>query len=137
MDRVSGFGTIHVKYRYDEYGSLCGTSYTDYRGGRKVGKNHGSGVKEAKNLENIHAELRRRGYTTPLSADIHFNPEAAIEAARHVEKVRINPGNFVDKRATFKTLTYTEEEYAAELERCVKSLRHFWMCAGNTGRRCG
>ena len=63
------------------------------------------GVKEARNLENIHAELRRRGYTTPLSADIHFNPEAAIEAARHVEKVRINPGNFVDKRATFKTLT--------------------------------
>ena len=75
------------------------------------------GIKEAKNLENIHAELRRRGYTTPLSADIHFNPEAAIEAARHVEKVRINPGNFVDKRATFKTLTYTDEEYAAELER--------------------
>ena len=74
------------------------------------------GVKEAKNLENIHAELRRRGYTTPLSADIHFNPEAAIEAAKHVEKVRINPGNFVDKRATFKTLTYTDEEYAAELE---------------------
>ena len=59
------------------------------------------GVKEAKNLANIHAELRRRGYTTPLSADIHFNPEAAMEAAKHVEKVRINPGNFVDKRATY------------------------------------
>ena len=72
------------------------------------------GVKEAENLRNIHAELRRRGYMTPLSADIHFNPDAAIEAAKHVEKVRINPGNFVDKRATFKTLTYTDEEYAAE-----------------------
>ena len=83
------------------------------------------GVKEARNLENIHAELRRRGYTTPLSADIHFNPEAAIEAARHVEKVRINPGNFVDKRATFKTLTYTDEEYAAELERLREKFSAF------------
>lgn len=73
------------------------------------------GVKEAENLKNIHDELRRRGYATPLSADIHFNPAAAVEAARHVEKVRINPGNFVDKRATFKTLTYTDEEYAEEL----------------------
>ena len=83
------------------------------------------GVKEARNLENIHAELRRRGYTTPLSADIHFNPEAAIEAAKHVEKVRINPGNFVDKRATFKTLTYTDEEYAAELERLREKFSAF------------
>ena len=83
------------------------------------------GVKEAKNLENIHAELRRRGYTTPLCADIHFNPEAAIEAAKHVEKVRINPGNFVDKRATFKTLTYTDEEYAAELERLREKFTAF------------
>ena len=83
------------------------------------------GVKEAKNLENIRAELRRRGYTTPLSADIHFNPEAAIEAAKHVEKVRINPGNFVDKRATFQTLTYTEEEYAGELERLREKFSAF------------
>lgn len=73
------------------------------------------GIKEAQKLEEIHAQLRRRGYDTPLSADIHFTPEAALVAARHVEKVRINPGNFVDKRATFKQLTYTEEEYAAEL----------------------
>ena len=83
------------------------------------------GVKEAKNLENIRVELRRRGYTTPLSADIHFNPEAAIEAAKHVEKVRINPGNFVDKRATFQTLTYTEEEYAGELERLREKFSAF------------
>ena len=87
------------------------------------------GVKEARNLENIHAELRRRGYTTPLSADIHFNPEAAIEAAKHVEKVRINPGNFVDKRATFKTLTYTDEEYAAEIEKIRERAR----ATGDTG----
>lgn len=83
------------------------------------------GVKEAKNLQNIHAELRRRGYTTPLSADIHFNPEAAIEAAKHVEKVRINPGNFVDKRATFKTLVYTDEEYAEELLRLREKFKEF------------
>ena len=83
------------------------------------------GVKEARNLQNIHAELRRRGYKTPLSADIHFNPEAAIEAAKHVEKVRINPGNFVDKRATFKTLVYTDEEYAEELQRLREKFREF------------
>lgn len=83
------------------------------------------GVKEAKNLENIHAELRRRGYMTPLSADIHFNPEAAIEAAKHVEKVRINPGNFVDKRATFKTLVYTDEEYEEELRRLREKFTAF------------
>ena len=83
------------------------------------------GIKEAKNLQNIHAELRRRGYTTPLSADIHFNPEAAIEAAKHVEKVRINPGNFVDKRATFQTLVYTDEEYAEELLRLREKFTAF------------
>lgn len=83
------------------------------------------GVKEAKNLQNIHAELRRRGYNAPLSADIHFNPEAAIEAAKHVEKVRINPGNFVDKRATFKTVVYTDEEYAEELLRLREKFKGF------------
>lgn len=75
------------------------------------------GVKEAENLKYIREELRRRGYSTPLSADIHFNPEAAAVAARYVEKVRINPGNFIDKRATFQNLIYTDEEYKAELER--------------------
>ncbi len=75
------------------------------------------GVKEAENLKNIREELRCRGYSTPLSADIHFNPEAASVAAKYVEKVRINPGNFIDKRATFQNLTYTEEEYEAELAR--------------------
>jgi len=65
------------------------------------------------NLQKLRSE---RGYTTPISADIHFVAEAASVAARYVEKVRINPGNFADKRATFKKLTYTDEEYAAELE---------------------
>lgn len=75
------------------------------------------GVREAENLKNIRAGLWERGYQVPLSADIHFTPDAAMLAARYVEKVRINPGNFVDKRATFKTMTYTDEEYAQELFR--------------------
>lgn len=75
------------------------------------------GVKEAENLKNIRAELTDRGYHIPLSADIHFTPDAAIVAAQYVEKVRINPGNFMDKRATFKNLTYTDEEYTEELKR--------------------
>lgn len=74
------------------------------------------GIKEAENLKNIHKALCDKGYTTPLSADIHFVREAALVAAEYVEKVRINPGNFVDKRATFKELIYTDEAYAAELE---------------------
>ncbi|WP_259015670.1 (E)-4-hydroxy-3-methylbut-2-enyl-diphosphate synthase [Emticicia fluvialis] len=73
-------------------------------------------VKEAQNLENIKNELRRRGYTTPLVADIHFTPNAAELAARIVEKVRINPGNYADKKR-FEFIEYTEENYQAELER--------------------
>lgn len=83
------------------------------------------GVREAENLKHIHEELRARGYDTPLSADIHFTPEAALVAARYVEKVRINPGNFVDKRATFKKLDYTAEEYAAELAALRKKFTEF------------
>ena len=73
-------------------------------------------VKEAQNLENIKNELRRRGFTTPLVADIHFTPNAAELAARIVEKVRINPGNYADKKR-FETIDYTENSYAIELER--------------------
>ena len=83
------------------------------------------GVREAENLKHIHEELQARGYDTPLSADIHFTPEAALVAARYVEKVRINPGNFVDKRATFKKLDYTAEEYAAELSAMRKKFTEF------------
>ncbi len=75
------------------------------------------GVREANNLWEIHQELRDKGYTTPLSADIHFNPRAAEVAATIAEKVRINPGNFVDKQKTFAELIYTDEEYAQELEK--------------------
>lgn len=83
------------------------------------------GVREAENLKNIHTALRERGYTTPISADIHFTPDAAIVAARYVEKVRINPGNFIDKRAVFQHITYTEEEYAKELQRLKEKFGAF------------
>lgn len=75
------------------------------------------GVREANNLREIHQQLRDKGYTIPLSADIHFNPRAAEVAATIAEKVRINPGNFVDKQKTFAELEYTDEEYAQELEK--------------------
>ncbi len=71
---------------------------------------------EAENLANIKKELRARGYNVPLVADIHFTPNAAEISARIVEKVRINPGNYVDKKK-FETLEYSDESYNAEIER--------------------
>lgn len=73
-------------------------------------------MREAKNLEEIRNGLRARGYTTPLVADIHYTPNAAEIAARIVEKVRINPGNYVDKKQ-FNIIEYTESEYQDELDR--------------------
>jgi (E)-4-hydroxy-3-methylbut-2-enyl-diphosphate synthase len=73
-------------------------------------------VKEAQNLENIRKGLRQRGISVPLIADIHFTPNAAELAARIVEKVRINPGNYADRKR-FETIEYTDASYAAELER--------------------
>src|SRR6476661_8730864 len=71
---------------------------------------------EAENLLNIKNELRKRGYKTPLVADIHFTPNAAEIAARIVEKVRVNPGNYVDKKK-FELLEYSDAEYLEEIER--------------------
>jgi (E)-4-hydroxy-3-methylbut-2-enyl-diphosphate synthase len=73
-------------------------------------------IKEAENLANIKAELRKRGYNVPLIADIHFTPNAAEVAARIVEKVRVNPGNYADKKR-FETIDYTDASYAEELDR--------------------
>ncbi|MBI5857903.1 MAG: (E)-4-hydroxy-3-methylbut-2-enyl-diphosphate synthase [Sphingobacteriales bacterium] len=72
--------------------------------------------KEAENLLNIKNELKKRGYHTPLVADIHFTPNAAEIAARIVEKVRVNPGNYVDKKK-FEQIEYTDAEYAEEIDR--------------------
>lgn len=73
-------------------------------------------VKDARNLEAIRDGLRSRGCSVPLVADIHFKPDAALEAARWVEKVRINPGNFADSKK-FAVREYTDAEYAAEIDR--------------------
>src|ERR1700752_442598 len=73
-------------------------------------------LNEAKNLENIKKELRTAGFKTPLVADIHFTPNAAEYAARIIEKVRVNPGNYADKKK-FEQIDYTDSAYEAELER--------------------
>lgn len=75
------------------------------------------GVREAENLKNINAALRAEGINTPLVADVHFNPKVADVAALYAEKVRVNPGNYIDPARTFKQIDYTDEEYAAELKR--------------------
>ncbi len=75
------------------------------------------GTREAENMRLIRDGLRARGYNTPLVADVHFNPAVADVAARIVEKVRINPGNYVDPARTFKHLEYTDTEYAQEIQR--------------------
>ncbi len=83
------------------------------------------GSREAENLKNIVTGLRERGYDTPLVADVHFNANVADVAARYVEKVRINPGNYVDPGRTFKQLEYTDEEYAEELKKIENRLLPF------------
>ena len=75
------------------------------------------GTREAENMRFIREGLTARGYNTPLVADVHFNPAVADVAALYVEKVRINPGNYVDPARTFKHLEYTDQEYAQEIER--------------------
>lgn len=83
------------------------------------------GRREAENLANISRQLHAEGYTQPLCADIHFNANVADVAACHTEKVRINPGNYVDPARTFKHLEYTDEQYAQELEKIEKRLTTF------------
>ena len=91
------------------------------------------GVREAANMGEIRRRLRERGCRMPLVADIHFNPRAAEEAALHVEKVRINPGNFVDPGRTFRKLEYTDEEYALELKRIEDRFVPFLdLCKANS-----
>src|SRR5438067_11395602 len=79
-------------------------------------------VKDAANLKNIVAELRARGCMVPIVADIHFKPDAALEAAKWVEKVRINPGNYADSKK-FAVKEYSKEEYAAEVGRIEESFK--------------
>ena len=83
------------------------------------------GTREAENMKNISARLKADGYTTPLVADVHFTAHTADVAAQYCEKVRINPGNYVDPGRTFKHLEYTDEEYQEELKKIDAKLVPF------------
>ena len=83
------------------------------------------GIREAENMKNISARLKADGYDAPLVADVHFTAHTADVAALYCEKVRINPGNYVDPGRTFKHLEYTDEEYAAELKKIETKLVPF------------
>ena len=83
------------------------------------------GTREAENMKHISARLREDGYQAPLVADVHFTAHVADLAARYCEKVRINPGNYVDPGRTFRHLEYTDEEYAAELQKIERKLVPF------------
>ena len=88
-------------------------------------------VKDARNLELIKQGLLERGCDVPIVADIHFKPDAALEAAKWVEKVRVNPGNFADSKK-FAVKEYTDEQYQAELER-IRERFSRWCCCARSG----
>ena len=90
-------------------------------------------INDAKNLKNIVAALRQRGLVTPIVADIHFVPIAAMEAAEWVEKVRINPGNYADRKK-FATREYSDDQYADELERLEKAFTPLVLKCKQLGR---
>lgn len=91
------------------------------------------GVREAKALGEIRKRMRELGCEVPVSADVHFNPNAATAAASTADKVRINPGNFVDAARTFRKLEFTDEEYAAELKRIKGALVPFLQLCRENG----
>ena len=93
------------------------------------------GIKDAENLTNIKKELKKRGYTKPLIADIHYQPKAAEIAARIVEKVRINPGNYVDRKRG--RLQFTESEYNAELEKIRERIKPLINICKKMELQCG
>ena len=95
------------------------------RAGADIDRLTAQGVREARAMGEIRRKLRGRGCDIPLVADIHFNPKAAFAAAEEVEKVRINPGNFVDPGRVFKKLEYTDEEYARELQKIADAFVPF------------
>ncbi len=89
-------------------------------------------AKDAEALNNIKQGLVERGFQTPVVADVHFNPNLADIAAQYVDKVRINPGNYIDKRATFKQIDFTDEEYQLELDRIETRFSKFLdICVSN------
>src|SRR3712207_8834429 len=98
----------HTRYWRDWSSDVCSSDLT---------------AKDAENLRNIRAEVEKRGYRdVPLVADVHFNPNAAMEAAKWADKVRVNPGNFADAKK-FATKDYTYDEYQRELERIEQKFK--------------
>ncbi len=95
------------------------------RAGGEIVRLTTQGEREARNMAPIRALLREQGCDVPLVADVHFNPKAAFAAAEVTDKVRINPGNFVDPGRTFVKLEFTDEEYAAEIEKIRRTLVPF------------
>ena len=102
--------------RYHGYGQNCGTIHPCIEAGAELIRITAPSKTEAENLLNIKNEIRKRGYRTPLVADIHFTPNAAEIAARIVEKVRVNPGNYADKKK-FEFIEYSDQDYQEEIER--------------------
>ena len=116
--------------------SMCTTSTLDTEGcvrqilaiakaGGELVRLTTQGVREAENLKEIHRRVREAGCDVPLVADVHFNPRVAEVAALYCEKVRINPGNYVDAARQFRHLEYTEEEYQAQLRKIEERLVPF------------
>ena len=122
----------------DTEGSVAQTMRIAQAGGEIV-RLTTQGVAEASNMAEITKGVRKAGFTTPLVADVHFNPKAAYTAATTCDKVRINPGNFVDAARTFRRLEFTDEEYQAELQKIRKAVIPFLdICkANNTAVRLG
>lgn len=110
--------TMTTKDTMDTEGSIA-EAIACIRAGAELVRLTAPSKKEAENLANIKLGINKAGYHTPLVADIHYTPNAAEIAAKLIEKVRINPGNYVDKKK-FESLTYTDEEYQEELERIAK-----------------
>ncbi|MEQ9366422.1 MAG: (E)-4-hydroxy-3-methylbut-2-enyl-diphosphate synthase [Leptospirales bacterium] len=104
-----------------------------FEAGSEIVRITAPGPKDAENLRHIKTALLDRGYDFPLVADIHFSPKAALIAVEYVEKVRINPGNFADKKK-FKTIEYSDAEYEDELERVRETFRPLLIRAKELGR---
>ena len=119
--RIQSMGTVDTN---DTEGCVAQAKRIIDAGGELV-RFTTQGTREAENMKNISARLKADGYDTPLVADVHFTAHTADVAAQYCEKVRINPGNYVDPGRTFKHLEYTDEEYAAELQKIERQLVPF------------
>lgn len=119
--RVQSMGTVDTN---DTEGCVAQAKRIIDAGGELV-RFTTQGTREAENMKNISARLKADGYTAPLVADVHFTAHVADIAALYCEKVRINPGNYVDPGRTFKHLEYTDEEYAEELRKIERKLVPF------------